>query len=178
MTKQDESIFYELDARAESGATLTEDQARQMLPALLADRFHLKIHRESRELSVYALVVGKNGPKLSSDGRGICGSRTSGFMTSVGAGFRLFASCAPNTSLVQLAELLARETDRPVVDQTGLTGGYAFKLQWTEDTAPVQSDSAPSFFTAVQEQLGLRLDPQRAMTDVLVIDHADPPSPN
>jgi uncharacterized protein (TIGR03435 family) len=175
MAKSEQSIFYDIDTRAGSGITPTGDQAREMLRALLVDRFQLKVHRESRELPVYALIVGKNGPKFNEDREGPCpGNSKAGFRSGPG----LFASCGPTTSMEQLAVALSRVTDRAVVDRTGLTGKYAFRLQWARDGAPVYGDSAPAIFTAVQEQLGLRLEPQRLPVEVLAIERAERPSPN
>ena len=80
--------------------------------------------------------------------------------------------------MAELALTLTNESDRPVVDRTGLSGQYAFELQWTLETSPTPTPSLPSLFTAVQEQLGLRLEPQRDQAEVLIIDRAERPSEN
>ena len=85
---------------------------------------------------------------------------------------------ATGSTLDFLPVLLTRELDRPVVDKTGLTGKYDFTLQFTPAASESTDSTAPSIFTAIQEQLGLKLEPQKAPMDVLVIDHIEPPSPN
>jgi uncharacterized protein (TIGR03435 family) len=145
-----------------------------MLQTLLADRFKLVFHRESKEMPVYALVGAKNGPKFKeAKGEGA---------TQIGAGDGegvLFERAGMNA----LAGVLARSVDRPVLNDTGLNGLYDFKLTWTEDNGPRRPDAAepgdaPSIFTAVQEQLGLKLEARRAPVDILVIDRAGRPSEN
>lgn len=163
---------YDIDAKAEGDAaltaTLTKVQQQQMLQALLADRFQLKVHREIKEMPVYALVVGKNGSKLkesSADAKG------PNFVRGTTAGMHMEAS---KGTMENLARQLSLTAGRPVVDQTGLTGFYAFTLDWT---SAADSD-LPSVFTAVQEQLGLKLESQRAPVEMLIVDHADQPSAN
>jgi uncharacterized protein (TIGR03435 family) len=171
---------YDISARAEGDAELTRDQGRLILQAVLADRFQLKVHHETKETAVYALVVGKNGPKLKE--------------SAADAKFQAGLEMGPvarvtnkKTPMSRLVEFLSTQADRPVVDQTGLTGFYDFSLKWnfTDDQRAagvgVRGDSdssSPSQFTAVQEQLGLRLEKTKAPIDVLVIDHAAIPSEN
>ena len=175
MTKPEPSIFYDIETRTANGATLSPEHARRMLQALLADRFQLRTRRESRELPVYALVVGSKGPAFKEGGPSPCPDKPKGTML-MGPG--LFASCGPTTSMAHLAQTLSHETDRVVVDRTGLAGNFAFRLEWTRDNTPVRADSAPSIYTAVQEQLGLRLEPQRLPVEAVVVDRAERPSPN
>jgi uncharacterized protein (TIGR03435 family) len=164
---------YDLDAKAADESTPTKDQQRQMLQALLADRFQLRVHRETRDLPVYALVVAKNGPKLkvsSADAKG------NNFVTGTAAGMHMEAS---RGTMENLARQLSITAGRPVVDKTGLTGYFAFTLDWTSANGDSAPDSdIPSTFTAVQEQLGLRLESQRAPVEMLFIDHAARPSEN
>jgi uncharacterized protein (TIGR03435 family) len=170
-TKQ--SAWYEVEGRAAEGTTLTIDQARAMLRTLLADRFKLAIHRESKSTPVYALTVDKQGHKLSSEPTGVCPSPKLSFWLGPGT----LTSCKPEMSISQIVFALNREVDRPVVDRTNLTGRYSFTLKWSADPL-ASAGAAPSIFTAVQEQLGLRLEPSTEPIDAIVIDHAEPPTPN
>jgi uncharacterized protein (TIGR03435 family) len=160
-------------------------QRLEMFQTILTERFGLKMHHETRELPVYALVVAKGGPKMTvskprpEDPDGIPGDpgvlrATRGKETGVG------------TMMEFLAEDLSEELGRKVVDHTGLTGRYDFTLTWTPDdsAAAVAGNAAagmaqgPSLFTAVQEQLGLKLEPVKAPVDVVVIDHLEKPGEN
>jgi uncharacterized protein (TIGR03435 family) len=184
----------------------------QMLQQLLADRFKLKFHRETRELPVYALVVAKHGPKLQEvTGKGAApvGAANKGqakHPTAVLEGrpgeAGIYASGAP---LSYLARALSQTLGRTVLDKTGLTGRYRFSLRWTPGLgesrmlgeysraagpggggqpaagvppAPVADSSGPSIFTALQQQLGLKLKPEKGPVEVLVIDHVEQPTPN
>ncbi len=137
-----------------------------MLQALLAERFKLTLHRETKELPMYVLVVAKNGPKFktteSETGISSNSSRTHWHVTAKG-------------TMRRFAEFLSEEAGRPVVDQTGLSGSYELTLDWTPDDAPAANDSAagPSLFTALQEQLGLKLDATKGPVEILVIDRAN-----
>ena len=165
-----------------------------MLQTLLADRFQLKIHKELRELPVYALQIGKNGPKLEP-------SRGSGCFDPVAdpkafivpttlpcGGFRNASNqmAGAKITMSHFTANLSKYVGRAVVDKTGLDGAYDITLQWTPDetqaflaTGPPAADaSGPSIFSAVQEQLGLRLESQKGPVDVLVIDHAEKPDAN
>ncbi|MGB7264364.1 MAG: TIGR03435 family protein [Terracidiphilus sp.] len=152
---------------------LTSDAGRKekekMVQALLADRFKLATHTETRELPIYTLVVAKGGPKLGA-------LQDSG--TSINRGSDRIEVQTSN-SVPTLAEQLSMIAGRDVVDQTGITGRYDLKLQWTPDdgTAPA-ADSGPSIFTALEEQLGLKLEPARGPVKVLVIDRVEMPSAN
>jgi uncharacterized protein (TIGR03435 family) len=174
MTKADQSNYFDVRAEAEEGA-LTQDQARAMLQTLLADRFQLKLHRETKELPIYALVIGKSGSKLSTQPLP-CAANPRPAATQPGRGFSM---CNATTPMSRLTLMLSQQiTDRPILDKTGLTGQYAFILRWSPEGTDSQPDSPPSIFTAVQEQLGLKLDPQKAPMEMLAIDHAEPPSTN
>jgi uncharacterized protein (TIGR03435 family) len=168
----------------------TLEQRRLMLQKLLADRFGLAVHHETKELPVYALVVAKNGPKLQeskpdtiyhSQIKGI-----DGLVTRSGRGHLE----AQGLSMTNLANLLHFSLGRTVVDETGLKGRYDLSLQWTPDdvaaSMPKPADqevaasdsSGPSIFTAVQKQLGLKLEPTKSPLDTIVIDRAEHPSEN
>jgi uncharacterized protein (TIGR03435 family) len=162
------------------------DQMRERLRALLADRFQLTIHRETKDAPVYALVVGKNGSKLQAAEEGKDGPRG----MRMGRG-QLTGMSAP---LSMLANTLSSQLGRPVLDRTGLTGKYDFKLEWTPDPGqgdgppgglppgieapPPPDPNGPSLFTAVQEQLGLRLESQKGPMEMIVIDRVEKASEN
>jgi uncharacterized protein (TIGR03435 family) len=143
---------------------------------MLEERDGLKVHRESRQLPVYQLVVASHGPRLSRENGGSgCAGQAAGTTLHIARG--LLASCKAMT-MAQLATLLSREVDRMVIDRTGLSGGYMFTLEWTPERgpAPPRQEAAASLFTAVQDQLGLKLEPARVPVDVIVIDHIEPPT--
>ena len=164
------SAHFDIVAKAEGDAAPTKNQMRQMIQALLADRFQLKVHRERKELPVFALVVGKNGPKLSEPDPSKPGMRTMGNAT----GLHITAW---QSTMQQLADQLSNTAGRPVLDKTGLTGTYAWKLDFSPDVAAPDS-GIPTMSTAVQDQLGLRLEAQKAPIEILVIDSAEKPSAN
>jgi uncharacterized protein (TIGR03435 family) len=143
------------------------------MQALLADRFQLRVRRESREMNVYHMIIAKGGHKLKEQlGEGnsnVYGSRAG----------ELIAERAP---LKLLVANLTGMVGRPVYDQTGLNGRYDFTLQWTPDMVAgggsPSSGSGDSIFTALQEQLGLKLEPKKGPVDVIVIEGAEKPSAN
>ena len=150
-------------------------QLQEMMQKILVERFGLKLHHEQREISVFALTVAKGGPKMTpnpSDPTGWFDQQNS-----IGNGRDVEA--LKNASMTDLAHILQFRVDRPVVDQTGLKGRYDLKLQWSTDEAQTtQTDELPGLFTALTEQIGLKLEPVRAPADVLVIDQVQKPSPN
>jgi uncharacterized protein (TIGR03435 family) len=164
-----------LDMQKDYDATAARQQKRQMVQALLAERFHLAVHRETRQLPIYDLEVAKDGPKFTATKAD--GSR---FDRSNG---RIAVEGGDNTVAV-LAEQLAETLGRVVVDKTGIAGRYKMALTWTPDdrAAPPSSgtadDSGPSIFTALEEQLGLKLESDKGPVEVLVVDGAEMPSEN
>jgi uncharacterized protein (TIGR03435 family) len=183
--KEDRSLFYEIETTApDDGKQPTPEQAREMLRTLLADRLQLKVHTEMKEMSIYALIVGKDGPKLKLGPKGPCAEHPNArlaFSVSVGPGGQQrgggsIESCKGVTTMQQLVVLLSPYTDRPVVDRTGLEGGQVFELRWSADGAG-QAD-VPSLFTALQEQLGLKLESSKGPVEVLVIDSVSRPTEN
>lgn len=164
--------------------------ARQrMLQALLAERFQLAVHRETKDLPVFALVIPKKGSKLreatpgDADSKAGAGRGGAGSFQVLGKGGPVIADAVSITALVQF--LSRQPLGRGVIDKTGLTGKYDFRLQWTPDDlsnspdrAPVSDSPWPSLFTALQEQLCLKLEPQKGPVETLVIDHAERPSGN
>jgi uncharacterized protein (TIGR03435 family) len=168
------STRFDIQAEADIGdkmKSLTSEQGnelkRRMVQALLVDRFQLKLHTENRTLPAYDLVVAKGGTKLQP-------SQSNG--KSFGIGRTHFEG--QGLDMTSIAEDLSKITGRVVVDKTGLTGRYDFKLLWTADDAPATDSEPPTLFTAIQEQLGLKLESAKEPVPVLVIDHVDQPSPN
>lgn len=173
------------DATFNRMATANREQRnhilRQMFQQLLADRFKLAVHWETRVLPVYALAVANGGPKLTKSKDASGGTRTSLI------GGRLTAQGVTMGSLAQtLTQILARELDRVVIDKTAIDGRYDLALTWSPengatDMADTSNDASPpgsSIFTALKEQLGLKIESEKAPVDVLVIDHAEQPVEN
>jgi uncharacterized protein (TIGR03435 family) len=167
---------YDFVAKAES-ADAGPDEIRAMLQTLLADRFKLVVHRETQQLPVYTLVVGKSGSKMqeSKEGR-------KNYINWTGPGQAVFTEISISGGLINV---LSGALASPVVDNTGLKGFYSFKLEYTDPRFqrrgnPSQSavDSPPDIFGAVQEQLGLKLEAKKAPVEVLIVDHAERASEN
>ena len=148
-----------------------------MMQALLAERFKLAAHRETRELPMYALTVAKGGPKFTTrPHNGPMGQNPFG-----GSGRGVLVGNEVNAGM--LAKVLAQEVGRSVKDETGLQGVFDFKLQWEPDAPAPGAGDAPgtmanlrggsSLFTAIQEQLGLKLEARKGPVEVLVIDHVE-----
>jgi bla regulator protein blaR1 len=156
------------------------DQQRNLLKeklvsrvrALLEERFQLKVHRETKEMPVYALVIAKTGTKIRVDDGPPVNSL--GIRRDDAGKSAVTAQAVPLASLVKL---LSNQVGRTVLDQTGLKGNYDFKMTFAPDLAAADADG-PSIFTALQEQLGLRLDAQKGPVEVLVIDSAQKASEN
>ena len=167
-------VYYDIFAKAEGDALPTEGDFRQMLQALLKDRFNLRVHREMQEMPVYALVVGKNGPKFKESAPDAIPSGYGGVN-----GRNQYRKVTKGT-MEDLADGLQVYAGRPVVDRTGLTGTYDYRMEATPEfrinNNPELSDI--SVFTAVQEQLGLKLEPEKAPIEILVVDHIEKPSAN
>ena len=173
---------------------LTPDQRGIMLQTLLEDRFKLKFHHETRELPVYALVIENGGSKLK-------GSKPDDPTLNGGHGLHMMSMGsgdfeAQGASIGMLIQALSLQVRRTIVDETGLAGNYDFRLKWVPDDAPPVMAGAgsagapgnegatppdavgPSLFTALEEQLGLKLEPQKGPIDVIIIDHIEKPSEN
>jgi len=166
-----DQLFYDITAKVEGEGTSTLEQVRPMLQNLLADRFQLQFHRETKELSVYDLVVDKNGPKLVES----TGPRPPRPVVYNGPDIRFNLLDRP---IADLVSFVAPNVDRPVVDKTGLTGRYDFSLEYARSNREAaQEDSDRSVFAAVRA-LGLKLAPAKEPAEVIVIDHAEKPSAN
>ena len=172
---------------------LTDDERslarKHMFQTFLADRFQLKAHVETKQLPVYELVLAKSGSKMkkatpgdtyANGVKGPDGTAHAGMMSirNEGSGQQLIGQGIPLTTLVGL---LSRQVHRTVLDKTGLTDKYDVTLKWTNEnnSAPADGeDAAPSIFTALEEQLGLKLQNAKGPVDTLVVDHIEKPSEN
>ena len=179
-----ESEKYDIEAQPDIAGQPNEKQLKSMLQKLLTERFQFAFHREKKSLSVYAIVLGKTGSKLTKseadpDGLPGLGFRGLGLLTVRNASMADFAGVMQTMVL-----------DRPVVDQTALPAKYDFTLDWTPDEFQFTSfgprpprpadaiDSRPDLFTAIQEQLGLKLESTKAPVEVFVVDKVEKPSSN
>jgi uncharacterized protein (TIGR03435 family) len=159
---------FDVEAKAEDPAKATEAQLHEMLQALLVERFKLKFHREETDMQGFALVVAKNGPKLEKSKEDEVESRLNGTMKP--RDDEPVTLNARKWSMPMLANLLSQAKGY-VVDKTGLQGNYNFKLWW-DDSA------SPSLFTALTEQLGLRLEPQKVPVSFFIVESAQRPNAN
>lgn len=197
-----DSEHYDISAKAEGPAT--PDQLQLMMQTLLADRFKLSLRRETKEMPVYALVVAKDGPKLH-EAKDVeinqqdappdapktaapVGDKAPRGTMRMGRG----QLSAQAVRLSMLANLLSSEVGRSVIDKTGLTGVYDIELKWTPDqsqgqmfkgadtgdSAPPPDTSGPTIFTALQEQLGLKLESQKGPVEMFVIERVEKPTEN
>jgi uncharacterized protein (TIGR03435 family) len=179
-----ETDRYNVTGQPQAEGQPNERQLKAMVQKLLEERFRLTVHRDSRELAVYAMTVGTAGAKLSKNDTNPNGL-PSLFFKGLGVLPALNASMADLANVMQTAVL-----DRPVVDRTGLAGRFDFTLTWTPDDsqfggmgvrvpAPSNDPNAPpGLFTAIQEQLGLKLESTKAPVEVLVVDRVEKPSDN
>lgn len=149
-----------------------------MLRALLADRFHLTFHRESKSMDIYALEAAKGGVKMKESPEGATGAaRCTRSFARPESLADLAADCSHVTTadIAQQVQALAPGyfRDGPVVDLTGLKGSYDFHLEWITAGAARQGAEGPTMFDAVEQQLGLKLERRRQAVEVLVIDKLD-----
>ena len=164
---------YDLDALAPTDTPLTGDFANALMQRLLAERFQLQVHWESREAPIYALVIDNGGPKFQPSP---ADARPGGFTRGTPQGLHREVT---KGTMAGLARQLSASAGRPVIDQTGLTGFYAYTLDWfPANRLPPPDSDVPSMFSAVREQLGLRLNAETGTQRFLVVDHLERPSPN
>jgi uncharacterized protein (TIGR03435 family) len=193
---------FDVTAKA-ADSNISLGQLRPMLQTLLEDRFKLMVHREKKEMPVYALMVAKGGPKLPEAKEGGCVQFGPNTPPPPPPGQPLPTVCggflrSPNTlqagkvTMKQLVNVLSDVLGRPVIDKTEFTGTFDVKLEFTPERTTFGTDgfgppaglapgfdaSGPSIFTVLQEQLGLKLESQKGTTDILVIDHVEKPSEN
>lgn len=177
-----ESDHYDIVAVTPGDVRPDHDEQMSMLRALLADRFSLTFHREQKDFSIYQLEVAKGGPKLTA-----CKAPDDppALVSTVFPDHVLLP--ARNATMRDFVSLLQRAVlDRPVVDKTGLSGKYDFDLKWAPDetqfggSLPIAPSDAPEapLFSAIQDQIGLRLVATRGPVDALVVDTANHPSAN
>lgn len=178
-----DSDHYDIQAVTPGAARLTHDEQMAMLRTLLSDLFMLSFHREGKDFSIYVLEVAKSGPKLKES---TAPATDPAQLTSTVYPQRILLP-ARNATMGDFASLLQRALlDRPVVDKTGLTGKYDFDLDWAPDETqfggevPVAPSDAPSppFFTAIEQELGLRIEATHGVVQALVVDTAQRPTPN
>jgi uncharacterized protein (TIGR03435 family) len=172
---------FDLEAKSDARfkdelATLSVEQGkevkRQMLRSLLNERFKLEAHAEKRDMPIFALVIAKGGSRLV---------KTDAIGAGLSSGRGRISITGADDALAILAFELSWRLGRPVIDQTGLTGRYGITLNWTDEDAPSPvsgGSNGPSLFTAIQEQLGLKLVATKGPVPILVIDHAERPSEN
>ncbi len=176
-----DSELYDIAAKGANGKAGSLEDDKAMVRELLTDRFQLTTHRETKQMRVYLLVVGKNGPRLTlhNDGTGAKTRKGCGHL----AGTRL--------TMDVFATVASRDLETDVLNRTGLPGKYDFQLDWTPDSGPcrVAADtqggsaaadpsSLPSLYTALQQQLGLRLESSKGPVETLIVDRVERPSEN
>jgi uncharacterized protein (TIGR03435 family) len=198
---------YDIDAKigdslADKLEKLPPDEGHQelrlMLQSLLADRFKLTVHQGTKVLPIYELVIAKNGPRLKEAKPG--DTYANGIKGPDGVARAGMISMRPGQftgqgiPIASLVRFLSQQLQRTILDKTGLTGKYNITLQWTPEegssamfpgsggappaAAPPSESSGPSIFTALQEQLGMKLEPQKGPVDIISIDHIERPSEN
>ena len=167
---------FDVDGLATAEGKPNVKQLQGMMQKILNERFGMKLHHEQREMPVYAITVAKGGLKLTPNTTHPNGLVEQRYTQANGQQTMLYK----NTSMPELAQSLMFNVDRPVVDQTGLTGRYDVQLTWALDESKTSADgsAAPGLFTAIQEQLGLKLQPVKAAADVLVVDKVERPGAN
>jgi uncharacterized protein (TIGR03435 family) len=177
---------YDIEAKGNGPAVseadlikMTEEQRNQFqqqmlakLRTLLTDRFQLKVRRETKEMPVYALVIAKNGPKIVKKGESFTPQTSLSSRRNTEGKTVLTGTDVP---VVYLVRQLSNQVGRPVIDKTELKGNFDFKMTFAPDLA---DSDGPSIFTALEEELGLKLEPQRGPVEVIVMDAVEHPSPN
>jgi uncharacterized protein (TIGR03435 family) len=176
--------LYVIEAKAAGDNAPTMDEVRQMLQTLLAERFQLKFHRETKELPAYALVVDHKGAKVTPSAPDV---------ESKMVGINRLRTKYINVPISELVLQIGPQFDRPLLDRTGLEGGYEFALEYmprllnTVSLSPEHAaemaklyppDEAPPLAVALQQQLGLKVAPTKEQVEILVIDHVERPSAN
>jgi len=185
-TDKDQS-FYAIEAIMDESTS--EEQVRLMSRALLAERFKLAAHRETKEVQGYALIATKDEPKIKASAAGdthpmpdyLGGKPSAAFEGRIFVSMEGKATSAltgRGVSTAQLAEALSAELGTFVLDQTGLSGSYYFGFRFASLRGLNDVPEAPSLFSAVQDELGLKLEKQKGSPEVLVIDHIQQPSEN
>lgn len=159
------SELFDVIAKAATTGTISGPELNQMIQAMLRERFRLEIHRETKDMPIYSLLVAKSGPKLT--------PTTATMQTWSRGNGSLVGTKVPMDMLA--GDLLESQLRRVVVDHTGIPGEFDIQLKWTPDNA---DEAGVSLFTAIQEQMGLRLESAHGPVEMLVIDRAEKPSEN
>jgi uncharacterized protein (TIGR03435 family) len=177
---------YDIDGVPDIEGTPNLRQMQEMFRKLLADRFNLKVHWDKRDLAVYALRLGKGGAKIAKSQGDPNGLPHQNMRPTPQLVTLKVTNASMGDFILEMQEVL----DKPIVDQTGLTGKFDFTLRWAPDESQLSAmgmhvsppadsqDAPPGLFTAIQEQLGLKLEAVKAQVNVLVIDHVERPSAN
>jgi uncharacterized protein (TIGR03435 family) len=187
-----DSDRFDVEAKA-ADHNATPDQVRLMLQSLLEDRFRLKLHRETKESSIYALVIDKGGlkmkPSADQTSEDVNGPSPEGTLNRGNIRYGNGSLTGNAVTMALFTKMLSGSLDRTIVDKTNLTGRFDLRLQWTPgvgeasfdpggtQVAPADS-SGVSIFTAIQEQLGLKLESQKGPVEMFVIDSVERPSAN
>ena len=175
-TMQDAPIYYEVQALAEGPEILTRERATALLQVVLAERFQLTVHKEMREMPIYALVIGKDGFKPAENKTANCPTNNDVVRYMISSGIPsgtpgevggMITVCKPLFPMTDLARVLTGILDRPVIDKTELKEAYFFRLGWETPSA---------LFSAVKEQLGLQLIARREPVEVLIVDRVEKPA--
>ncbi len=167
------NLVFNVVAKAEGDAERSRAEFRPLLQTMLVERFHLKFHHEQREMPVYALVIGKGGPKFHES------APETAFKSNHGVKGRNQYMDLTQATMTMLADEIG--VDRPVIDKTGLTRKYDIRLEATPEFRINNNNPQPDdirVFDAIQQQLGLRLEPAKEPMEVLVVDHVENPSGN
>jgi uncharacterized protein (TIGR03435 family) len=166
---------FDIVAKADMEGTPNNAQVRVMLQKLLADRLNLRVHLEKKEAAIYALTVQSSGPKLTRSTSDPNGPAPGGMTRQPGH----WHVTALNVNMETFAGGLQGILDQPVMDRTGLSGRFDITLDWAPDESAFDSAAAfPDLFTALKDQLGLKLESTKGLVDILVIDHIEKPSEN
>ena len=181
---------FDIEAKADGDARIVPgEQTRAMVQSLLEDSFHLKVHQETRELPVYNLTLLKRGPKLSDDQSPIDPRQAVISVVSEGrpapamarGGLRMIAGAettrlsGTGVAIAQVVSMLQSRSDRMIIDKTGLKDLIDVQIEFQRDLSGDAADAAPSLFTAIRD-IGLKMEPAKAPTEVLVIEHVERPA--
>jgi uncharacterized protein (TIGR03435 family) len=185
----DQTLPVDLSKLTDEQRKTWQRRRQAMMQALLADRFQLKIHRETKELPIYVLTAAKGGSKLKDNGDRVDADVRPG-MIRMGRGLLSATQIPVSDFILALSQVMGRT----IVDRTGLNGRFNIDLKWTPDqgsdgvlgggppppgaAGPPPDTDGPTIFTAIQEQLGLKLDSGKGPVEVIVIDHAGKPTEN
>lgn len=173
---------FDLAGEMDGAGAPNDHEWKEAVQQLLIDRFHIQMHHEKQEMTAFALTVEKGGPKLTPGDGNLAAHQSMGFSGNVG---QTMFGHGTNASIADfIGELQRIVLDRPIVDQTGLTGVYDIQFQFTREEpnalgmTQIPETAAPNLYEALQQQLGLKLVGTKTPVDVIVIDHAEPPGDN